>query len=60
MEPGNLVRFEDYTGDVYIGYVICLDTDYDNEVYCRIRWHDGSITDEYEDSNASGTIEVIQ
>ena len=57
MEPGNLVKYEDYDGEVSYGYVLYLDTDHDNVVYCRIRWDDGSETDCYP---RSGTVQVIQ
>ena len=60
MKPGNLVRYESYCGIVSFGYVLYLDTDENNDVYCRIRWHDGSETDEYEDNNPDDIIEVIQ
>ena len=60
MEPGNLVKYEDYSGDVYFGYVLYLDTDANNDVYYRIRWNDGSETDEYEDNDPDDIIEVIQ
>ena len=60
MEPGNLVKYEDRNGYVIIGYVVYLDTDYDNDVYYRIRWNDGSETDEYEDNDPNDIIEVIQ
>ena len=60
MEPGNLVRYEDRNGHVIIGYVIYLDSDYANDVYYRIRWNDGSVTDEYEDNDSYDIIEVIQ
>ena len=57
MEPGNLVKYEDYDGEVSYGYVLYLDTDYHNDVYCRIRWDDGSETDEHVPSHE---IKVIQ
>lgn len=60
MESGNLVKYEDRNGHVMIGYVMYLDADYDNDVYYRIRWHDGSVTDEYEDNDPNDIIEVIQ
>ena len=60
MEPGNLVIYEDYCGYVSFGYVLYLDTDENNDVYYRIRWHDGSETDEYEDNDPDDIIEVVQ
>ena len=60
MEPGNLVKYEDYDGDVRIGYVMYLDTDYANDVFYRIRWDDGSETDEYYRDDEFGSIEVLQ
>ena len=59
MEPGNLVRCESYDGDVNYGYVMYLDTDTTNNVYYRIRWDDGSETDEYVEDGYP-EIEVIQ
>ena len=60
MEPGNLVKYVDRNGYVIIGYVMYLDTDYANDVYYHIRWHDGSETDEYDDNDPNDIIEVIQ
>ena len=60
MKVGNLVKYEDYYGYVSFGYVLYLDTDENNDVYYRIRWHDGSVTDEYEDNDPNDIIEVIQ
>ena len=56
MEPGNLVKCEDH-GYISYGYVMYLDTDYANNVFCHIRWTDGSETDVYAEDSI---IEVIQ
>ena len=60
MKVGNLVKYKDYDGYVSFGYVLYLDTDANNDVYYRIRWHDGSETDEYEDNDPDEFFEVIQ
>ena len=60
MEPGNLVMYEDYDGDVYFGYVLYLDTDANNGVYYHIRWNDGTESDEPHRNYRDGVIKVIQ
>ena len=57
MKPGDLVKYEDLDGTTSFGYVMYLDTDYANDVYCRIRWSDGRETEDYVGSE---WIEVIQ
>ena len=60
MEPGNLVRYERFPGEVNFGYIMYLDTDYGQDVFCHIRWDDGTETDEYECTFYDGIIKVIQ
>ena len=60
MEPGDLVRYELFPEEVYYGYVMYLDTDYANDVFYRIRWTDGSESDEYECDLHNSVIKVIQ
>ena len=60
MEPGALVRFEDYSGDVYFGVVLYIDTDSTQETLYRIYWNDGSKTLEPDSQYQDGIIEVVQ
>ena len=60
MEPGNLILFEDHTGDVYYGYIMYLDTDYANDVFYHVRWDNGKETDIYDRDHEDGSIKVIQ
>jgi hypothetical protein len=60
MKPGDLVKYEDYDGDVYIGYIMYLDTGNYSEVTYHIRWDDGSVSDEYESTFHNSIIKVIQ
>ena len=60
MEPGSLVRFEDYSGDVYFGVVLYIDTDSTQETLYHIFWNDGSKTLEPDCQYQDGIIEVIQ
>ena len=60
MKPGDLVRYELFPDEVYFGYVMYLDTDYANDVFYRIRWTDGTESEEYERELHNSVIKVIQ
>ena len=60
MEVGKLVKYKSLSGEVNFGYIMYLDADYGQEVFCHIRWDDGTETDEYEYAFDDGVIEVIQ